>query len=102
MPEKKTPRKRSNGSEKSDKAEASPAKAEKAPAKPRMSAPARKQAPALARLDRNGSEPSHDQIAAKAYELWEGRGRPDGSPQEDWYRAQQELNQDREQNAVTA
>jgi hypothetical protein len=30
-------------------------------------------------------------IAARAYELWEGRGRPTGSDQDDWFRAEQEL-----------
>jgi hypothetical protein len=35
--------------------------------------------------------PTHEEIAAKAYALWESRGKPDGSPQEDWFRARQEL-----------
>lgn len=35
--------------------------------------------------------PSYDEIARKAYSLWESRGRPIGSPEEDWYRAVQEL-----------
>ncbi len=30
-------------------------------------------------------------IAARAYELWQERGCPIGSDQEDWYRAEQEL-----------
>jgi hypothetical protein len=30
-------------------------------------------------------------VAARAYELWEERGRPIGSDLEDWYRAEQEL-----------
>ena len=34
---------------------------------------------------------SDEEIARKAYELWEHRGRPFGSPDEDWYKAQQEL-----------
>jgi hypothetical protein len=33
----------------------------------------------------------HTEIAARAYQLWEERGRPDGSPEEDWYRAAEEL-----------
>lgn len=33
----------------------------------------------------------HKDIAALAYELWEGRGRPEGSPEEDWYQAAQRL-----------
>ena len=30
-------------------------------------------------------------IAARAYELWQERGCPNGSDQEDWFRAEQEL-----------
>ncbi|MBV8841677.1 MAG: DUF2934 domain-containing protein [Bryobacterales bacterium] len=30
-------------------------------------------------------------IAPLAYSYWQQRGCPDGSPQEDWFRAQQEL-----------
>ena len=30
-------------------------------------------------------------IAARAYELWLARGCPNGSPEEDWFRAEQEL-----------
>jgi hypothetical protein len=33
----------------------------------------------------------HDDIAALAHELWQARGCPDGSPQEDWFRAAEEL-----------
>ena len=33
----------------------------------------------------------HDDIAALAYELWKARGCPDGSSQEDWFRAAEEL-----------
>jgi len=33
----------------------------------------------------------HAQIAARAHELWQARGRPDGSPEEDWHRAAEEL-----------
>lgn len=29
----------------------------------------------------------HADIAALAYELWQARGCPDGSPEEDWFRA---------------
>jgi hypothetical protein len=35
--------------------------------------------------------PSDEDIAREAYALWERRGRPMGSPDEDWYRARQEL-----------
>lgn len=36
-------------------------------------------------------ETLHEQIAALAYALWEERGCPEGSPEEDWFRAQKEL-----------
>ncbi len=31
---------------------------------------------------------SAERIREKAYELWEARGRPDGTPAEDWYEAE--------------
>ena len=34
---------------------------------------------------------SHDVIAKLAYELWERRGRPVGSPEIDWYEAESAL-----------
>jgi hypothetical protein len=34
---------------------------------------------------------SHDDIATLAYKLWQQRGCPDGSDQEDWFRAEDEL-----------
>jgi hypothetical protein len=33
----------------------------------------------------------HEDIARLAYELWQGRGCPEGSPEEDWFRAAHEL-----------
>ena len=33
----------------------------------------------------------HADIAALAHELWQARGCPDGSPEEDWFRAAEEL-----------
>lgn len=33
----------------------------------------------------------HDDIAAVAYELWQARGCPDGSPEEDWFHAAEKL-----------
>ena len=35
--------------------------------------------------------PLHEEIARRAYELWEQRGRPNGSREEDWFRAESEL-----------
>ena len=40
------------------------------------------------------SKPTHDEIARRAHQLWEERGRPDGSSDVDWYRAEHELRQD--------
>ena len=38
------------------------------------------------------SEPdNHDEIAALAYGFWLERGTPIGSPEEDWFRAEEEL-----------
>jgi hypothetical protein len=33
----------------------------------------------------------HEQIAALAYTLWQERGCPEGSAEEDWFRAEKEL-----------
>jgi hypothetical protein len=33
----------------------------------------------------------YEQIATLAYALWEARGCPEGSPQVDWFHAEQEL-----------
>ena len=35
--------------------------------------------------------PDQDQIAALAYALWEARGCPEGSPEDDWFQAEQQL-----------
>ena len=37
------------------------------------------------------TEISNEEIALRAYFLWEGRGKPLGSPEEDWYQATEEL-----------
>lgn len=33
----------------------------------------------------------HNDIAALAYKLWQARGCPDGSPEEDWFKAAEQL-----------
>ena len=38
-------------------------------------------------------QPSQEQIAALAYSYWEARGKPIGSPCEDWFRAESDLRQ---------
>lgn len=37
---------------------------------------------------------THEQIAIRAYFLWEARGKQDGSPAQDWFLAEQELRAD--------
>ncbi len=41
-------------------------------------------------------------IAVRAYELWQERGCPNGSDQEDWFRAEQELKGRRTQSPKAA
>ncbi len=53
----------------------------KATAKPRKAA-TKKQVPA---------EPTREQIARLAEKYWAERGWPEGSPEQDWLRAEQEL-----------
>lgn len=38
-----------------------------------------------------GSLPTHEQIARRAFALWQARGCPDGSETEDWLQAEEEL-----------
>jgi hypothetical protein len=35
--------------------------------------------------------PAHEKIQLRAYEFWEDRGRPWGTPETDWFRAEREL-----------
>jgi hypothetical protein len=37
------------------------------------------------------SDAEREQIEKLAYQLWEQRGRPLGSPDDDWFRAEQEF-----------
>jgi hypothetical protein len=37
------------------------------------------------------SQPSHQAIALLAYDIWERRGSPLGSPEEDWFEAEKQL-----------
>lgn len=38
-----------------------------------------------------GSSPPHEQIAARAYQLWEAHGRPTGTDRDDWFAAERLL-----------
>lgn len=40
---------------------------------------------------RTAIAPSHEQIAARAYEIFVARGGQDGRDQDDWYQAESEL-----------
>jgi hypothetical protein len=61
------------------------------------------QATAAARMERGATEatdavvgprtPTHEQIAARAYELYLGRAGAPGSSEDDWLRAERELSQ---------
>jgi hypothetical protein len=43
--------------------------------------------------DTAGEHIEHGEIARLAYSYWEARGCPLGSPDEDWFRAEQDLRQ---------
>ncbi len=45
---------------------------------------------------------SHDEIAAHAYRCWHERGCPEGSPEEDWNRAERELRGGRTDKSFSA
>jgi len=51
-------------------------------------------------VDGNGHF-DHDEVARLAYSYWEARGYEGGSPEEDWYRARNELRQRRQQPEET-
>jgi Protein of unknown function (DUF2934) len=55
---------------------------------PEKSRPSDKQTPAELTTDFLG-EDRHEFVAKLAYELWERRGRPFGSPEVDWFAAEQ-------------
>ena len=38
-----------------------------------------------------GPEPDREEIARLAYSYWEARGSANGSPEDDWFRAEREL-----------
>ena len=47
-------------------------------------------------------DPEHKAIAELAYRLWQDRGSPVGNPEEDWYRAEEELTGARRRRVMTA
>jgi len=48
------------------------------------------------------SRPEPEEIARRAHQLWEERGKPHGSPDDDWYRAEHELRHQSDQRAGEA
>jgi hypothetical protein len=67
-------------------AKAAPKKSPAKKSTPKKSAPKKQPAKATAK-----SEPTKDQIAERAYELFLARGGKHGYHMEDWYRAEKEL-----------
>jgi monoterpene epsilon-lactone hydrolase len=55
--------------------------------------------PGKSRTDVRG--PSHEEIARRAHQLWEERGRAHGSDEEDWHRAEHELCHQAEEPVAT-
>jgi hypothetical protein len=52
----------------------------------------RKAAPAAAKQATEAKRtPTSDEVAARAYAIWEENGCPEGTEQEDWYQAEREL-----------
>jgi hypothetical protein len=41
--------------------------------------------------DAEYDEPAEDEISALAHQMWMERGCPEGSPEEDWFRAEEKL-----------
>lgn len=46
--------------------------------------------------------PTRDEIAARAYRCWHERGCPEGSPEEDWHRAERELRAERQRSRTAS
>jgi hypothetical protein len=56
-----------------------------------VSEPPPPQASAIATAARSKSEPSHDDIAQRAFALYQARGYSSGDPLHDWLTAEREL-----------
>jgi hypothetical protein len=56
---------------------------------------------AIASEGATGVNSNDDGIAALAYQFWKDRGCPIGSPGEDWFRAEMEMNARDEASAAT-
>jgi hypothetical protein len=51
--------------------------------------------------NRTVGNPDHDAVGKLAHELWQKRGCPVGSPQEDWFQAERALNGRKESSDST-
>jgi hypothetical protein len=82
-----------NSNEKPKKSRAAARKKGDAPAdanlkSTRAARPASKQASSGAR---RAESPTYEQIAVRAFEIWERQGRPEGQQMENWLQAEKEL-----------
>jgi len=55
---------------------------------------------ALERSEGDTNRSLTDQIAALAHALWHKRGCPEGSPEDDWFRAEQEIGEQRKNEII--
>lgn len=44
-------------------------------------------------------DPESEEIACLAYQYWQQRGHPTGTPEEDWFRAEEEIKQRQQERA---
>ena len=66
-------------------------KSSKSPAKQTTAAVGTKAAPPRRRPRKKLETPTEEEIRQRAYALWESRGRPMGSPEADWFNAQNQI-----------
>jgi hypothetical protein len=66
-------------------------KKENAPTKPRQTAVKKRTAPSTNGSPVHGATVPHEEVAKLAHRFWAERGHQPGRPEDDWYRAEQEL-----------
>lgn len=66
-------------------------KKEKVPTKPRQTAAKKQTVPTTNGKPVNGTTVPHEEVAKLAHRFWAERGHQNGRPEDDWYRAEQEL-----------
>ena len=73
--------------------------ASESPARPNLAATSPRPAPesSVAVTNSTSPEPSGEEIAARAYDLWQAQGRPGGREQENWSEAERQLRAERAQ-----